>query len=70
MGRDAEQVTHNATGKRTEERERRANSAQRSGKMALAGRKSRADGARRNGKTVRTGWKRRASSAPRDGKPG
>ena len=60
---------HDATGNRTDERVRRANSAQRSGKMARAWRKRPAGDARRNEKTVRR-RKRRALSAQRDGKPG
>ena len=67
-GRDAERLTHDATGNRTDKRERRAKSARRSGKMARAGRKRRADGARRNGKTARAGRKSRADGARRNGK--
>ena len=69
-GRDAEGITHDTTGKRTDERERRVNGGRRSGKVARAGRKRRSDCARRIGKTVRTRRKRRAGSARRDGKPG
>ena len=69
-GRDAERVTHDAKGNRTDERERRANSARQSGTNTQAGRKRRADGARRNGKTIRTRKKRRAGSERRGGKPG
>ena len=67
-GRDAERVTHDATGNRTDERERRANSARRSGKMARAGRKRRADGARRTGK--RYGRERNVERVARDRRDG
>ena len=67
-GKDAERITHDATGNRTDKRERRANGARRNGKTARAGRKRRADGARRNGKTARAGRKRRADGARRNGK--